>query len=217
MNYWLLSCDAFSFFFAFKYLSFLFVTEITCRFQTARPEVRQLLLHYLVPWLHNMELVDPNVPPPNPLSYFQVRSFKVYYQHFYPFYFFIRKISNGLLGGWEHIDFALTKIILVTFVYYILLDIVLCTPYSSLFSSPYTTGITDHVQLSSIIVHILNKPLVSIMTLMTTTNRVLFHPASALNPRNPIKSVITPFATTIPFSFSIPVAANNIPCSIYRR
>ncbi|XP_026809010.1 protein furry isoform X2 [Rhopalosiphum maidis] len=46
-------------------------SEITCRFQTARPEVRQLLLHYLVPWLHNMELVDPNVPPPNPLSYFQ--------------------------------------------------------------------------------------------------------------------------------------------------
>jgi hypothetical protein len=51
---------------------FVFITEITCRFQTARPEVRQLLLHYLVPWLHNMELVDPNVPPPNPLSYFQV-------------------------------------------------------------------------------------------------------------------------------------------------
>lgn len=50
----------------------LFLLEITCRFQTARPEVRQLLLHYLVPWLHNMELVDPNVPPPNPLSYFQV-------------------------------------------------------------------------------------------------------------------------------------------------
>ncbi|XP_050432999.1 protein furry isoform X2 [Adelges cooleyi] len=46
-------------------------SEITYRFQTARPEVRQLLLHYLVPWLHNMELVDPNVPPPNPLSYFQ--------------------------------------------------------------------------------------------------------------------------------------------------
>jgi hypothetical protein len=46
--------------------------EITHRFQTARPEVRQLLLQYLLPWLHNMELVDPNVPPANPLSYFQV-------------------------------------------------------------------------------------------------------------------------------------------------
>ncbi|XP_046667613.1 protein furry isoform X2 [Homalodisca vitripennis] len=46
-------------------------SEITHRFQTARPEVRQLLLQYLLPWLHNMELVDPNVPPGNPLSYFQ--------------------------------------------------------------------------------------------------------------------------------------------------
>ncbi|XP_047109734.1 protein furry [Schistocerca piceifrons] len=46
-------------------------SEITHRFQTARPEVRQLLLQYLLPWLYNMELVDPNVPPANPLSYFQ--------------------------------------------------------------------------------------------------------------------------------------------------
>ncbi|XP_044733095.1 protein furry isoform X3 [Chrysoperla carnea] len=46
-------------------------SEITHRFQTARPEVRQLLLQYILPWLHNMELVDPNVPPANPLSYFQ--------------------------------------------------------------------------------------------------------------------------------------------------
>ncbi|KAJ8877503.1 hypothetical protein PR048_021958 [Dryococelus australis] len=46
--------------------------EVTYRFQTARPELRQLLLHYLLPWLHNMELVDPNVPPTNPLFYFQV-------------------------------------------------------------------------------------------------------------------------------------------------
>lgn len=46
-----------------------FVSEITHRFQTARPDVRQLLLQYLLPWLHNMELVDPNVPPPNPLFY----------------------------------------------------------------------------------------------------------------------------------------------------
>ncbi|CAH2001764.1 unnamed protein product [Acanthoscelides obtectus] len=40
-------------------------SEITYRFQTARPEVRQLLLQYLLPWLHNMELVDPNIPPTN--------------------------------------------------------------------------------------------------------------------------------------------------------
>ncbi|KAF5298944.1 hypothetical protein FQR65_LT19560 [Abscondita terminalis] len=45
--------------------------EITYRFQTARPELRQLLLQYLLPWLHNMELVDPNVPPANPLFYYQ--------------------------------------------------------------------------------------------------------------------------------------------------
>lgn len=51
-----------------------YVSEITHRFQTARREVRQLLLQYLLPWLHNMELVDPNVPPPsNPLSYYQVK------------------------------------------------------------------------------------------------------------------------------------------------
>ena len=31
--------------------------------------MRQLLLQYLLPWLHNMELVDPNVPPPNPHTY----------------------------------------------------------------------------------------------------------------------------------------------------
>ncbi|GBP06519.1 hypothetical protein EVAR_69703_1, partial [Eumeta japonica] len=45
--------------------------EITARFQTARSEVRQLLLQYLLPWLVNIELVDPNVPPANPLSYIQ--------------------------------------------------------------------------------------------------------------------------------------------------
>ncbi|XP_011494859.1 PREDICTED: protein furry [Ceratosolen solmsi marchali] len=47
-------------------------SEITHRFQAARQEVRQLLLQYLLPWLHNMELVDPNVPPLlTPLSYYQ--------------------------------------------------------------------------------------------------------------------------------------------------
>ena len=37
--------------------------EITHRLQTARPTVRQLLFRYLLPWLCNMELVDPNLPP----------------------------------------------------------------------------------------------------------------------------------------------------------
>ncbi|KAH1002588.1 hypothetical protein HUJ04_008665 [Dendroctonus ponderosae] len=44
-------------------------SEITYRFQTARPEVRQLLLTYLLPWLHNMELVDPNIPSNHPHMY----------------------------------------------------------------------------------------------------------------------------------------------------
>ncbi|XP_048243647.1 protein furry-like isoform X3 [Haliotis rufescens] len=45
-------------------------SEITHRFQTAKPSVRQTLLKYLLPWLHNMELVDPAVPPANPISNF---------------------------------------------------------------------------------------------------------------------------------------------------
>ncbi|KAK9752212.1 Cell morphogenesis central region [Popillia japonica] len=49
-------------------------SEITYRFQTARPEVKQLLLQYLLPWLHNMELVDPNVPPTNLLFYYQLHA-----------------------------------------------------------------------------------------------------------------------------------------------
>ena len=36
-------------------------TEITHRFHTATPAIRQVLLQYLLPWLHNMELVDPNI------------------------------------------------------------------------------------------------------------------------------------------------------------
>lgn len=49
-------------------------TEITYRFQTARPEVRQLLLQYILPWLHNMELVDPNISPMSShSSYYQVQ------------------------------------------------------------------------------------------------------------------------------------------------
>ncbi|XP_073975779.1 microtubule binding protein furry isoform X3 [Rhodnius prolixus] len=52
-------------------------SEITYRFQTARPEVKQLLLGYLLPWLYNMELVDPNLPPTNPLSHYQEHSHKM--------------------------------------------------------------------------------------------------------------------------------------------
>ncbi|CAH1777850.1 unnamed protein product [Owenia fusiformis] len=44
-------------------------SEISLRFQTARPAIRSIMLHYLLPWLHNMELVDPNLPG-NPLSNF---------------------------------------------------------------------------------------------------------------------------------------------------
>ncbi|XP_048776245.2 protein furry homolog-like isoform X3 [Ostrea edulis] len=48
-------------------------SEITHRFQTAKPSVRQTLLRYLLPWLHNMELVDPSLPQASPLSNFLTR------------------------------------------------------------------------------------------------------------------------------------------------
>ncbi|GFR96359.1 furry [Elysia marginata] len=48
-------------------------SEITQRFQTARPSVRQILLKYLLPWLHNMELVDPSLPHASPLTSFLTR------------------------------------------------------------------------------------------------------------------------------------------------
>lgn len=35
--------------------------EICHRLQTARPAVIKCLLYYLLPWLYNMELVDPNL------------------------------------------------------------------------------------------------------------------------------------------------------------
>ncbi|XP_062543394.1 protein furry isoform X2 [Armigeres subalbatus] len=44
-------------------------SEITYRFQTARSEVRALLLQCLLPWLENVELVASSVPPATPLSY----------------------------------------------------------------------------------------------------------------------------------------------------
>ncbi|XP_036339967.1 protein furry-like isoform X2 [Rhagoletis pomonella] len=50
-------------------LSMSMFSEITHRFQTAREEVRALLIQCLLPWLHNMELIATSVPPATPLSY----------------------------------------------------------------------------------------------------------------------------------------------------
>lgn len=44
-------------------------SEITSRLQTARPPVRQNLLQYVLPWLYNMELVDPNINHCSPLPH----------------------------------------------------------------------------------------------------------------------------------------------------
>ncbi|GBM95380.1 Protein furry [Araneus ventricosus] len=44
-------------------------SEITSRLQTARPAVRQNLLQYVLPWLYNMELVDPNITHCSPLPH----------------------------------------------------------------------------------------------------------------------------------------------------
>lgn len=49
-----------------------FIAEITHRFQTAKSEVRALLLQCLLPWLENVELVAANVTPATPLSYIMV-------------------------------------------------------------------------------------------------------------------------------------------------
>lgn len=50
-------------------------SEITYRFQTAKPTVCQNLLQYLIPWLFNMELVDPNVQPSqNPFQSYSASS-----------------------------------------------------------------------------------------------------------------------------------------------
>ncbi|XP_037081227.1 protein furry-like, partial [Pollicipes pollicipes] len=46
-------------------------SEVTYRLSTARPMIRQLLLQYLLPWLYNMELVDPNIQQMSPLAKFQ--------------------------------------------------------------------------------------------------------------------------------------------------
>ncbi len=39
----------------------LTISEISHRFQTAKPAIRQTLIQYLLPWLLNLELVDPNL------------------------------------------------------------------------------------------------------------------------------------------------------------
>lgn len=41
----------------------IYFLEICHRLQTARPSVIKCLLYYLLPWLYNLELVDPNVSP----------------------------------------------------------------------------------------------------------------------------------------------------------
>ncbi|BFF97919.1 protein furry [Drosophila madeirensis] len=50
-------------------LTMSILSEITHRFQSAREDVRALLLQCLLPWLQNMELVATSVPPATPLSY----------------------------------------------------------------------------------------------------------------------------------------------------
>ena len=59
-------------------------SEITHRFQTAKPAIRQTLLKYLLPWLHNMELVDPSLPQSSPLTNFLVRLHDNYTETFKP-------------------------------------------------------------------------------------------------------------------------------------
>lgn len=57
------------FFFSF-YLHILYKKEITHRFQTARSDVRFMLLQCLLPWLENMELLASSIPATvSPLSY----------------------------------------------------------------------------------------------------------------------------------------------------
>ena len=48
------------------------------RFQTASPAARQSILHYLLPWLHNLELVDPNLQ----LSYSNSSTLQEMYQDY---------------------------------------------------------------------------------------------------------------------------------------
>lgn len=80
-----------------KLLHTISVTEITHRFQTARAEVRALLLRCLLPWLGNMELVASSVPPVTPLSYIMV--------------------SHNLFTQ-EHEDFARKKVRNTTLTYF---------------------------------------------------------------------------------------------------
>lgn len=62
--------------------------EITNRFQTAKSDVRALLLQCLLPWLENVELVAANVTPATPLSYIMVRiNFDIYFMFNFVFYF----------------------------------------------------------------------------------------------------------------------------------
>lgn len=42
----------------FMYIYNLWITEVSQRIQTAHPAGRQVMLHYLLPWMNNIELVD---------------------------------------------------------------------------------------------------------------------------------------------------------------
>ena len=81
--YWQLLLVQISSYFLIWTNVFLF-SEITHRFQTAKPAVRQTLLKYLLPWLHNMELVDPTLPQSNTMSMFILRFHDNYTETFKP-------------------------------------------------------------------------------------------------------------------------------------
>jgi len=78
-------------------LFFVIFAEITHRFQSAREDVRALLLQCLLPWLQNMELVATSVPPATPLSYIMVRCCKDKCIHIQNMFFAVRskrKVQN---------------------------------------------------------------------------------------------------------------------------
>ena len=55
------------------WIELLFFSEITHRYPTPSTNANQMMLQYLIPWLHNLELVDTNLPPTNPLTNFLSR------------------------------------------------------------------------------------------------------------------------------------------------
>lgn len=62
MIYWVCGCCCYyqnnsNYWFAI-YLCNFWITEVSQRIQTAHPAGRQVMLHYLLPWMNNIELVD---------------------------------------------------------------------------------------------------------------------------------------------------------------